>query len=483
MLTKTFKDFCIIKEEADQQPGEKKDWKKEFIQLDKGFIPPPRMRPIINAFLNSADIKIMDDTTKEITLPKKNLFLVGGSTRDFIKGKSPKDYHLTTNATPQQIALILDKAGFRCLEKDKTLKLTFTPRMTDESSKKMWFVKGRDSSGKPYSIVAKVLEDEFEICTLRKDPKTDSVNKVGDFVDSPHEDANGRDLTINALYLDLTKPDGENNKLYDPTGKGWHDAKNDVVRTVGKAEDRFKEDQTRILRAVRFHCRFGKTQELDPDIKRSMDRFKDFTGVSLEKMRDEFLKGLLHPDTNVKRYVTIYKATGLIDKLFPELEIHMDIPPEFSSRRDKALALAWLLQDNPIEKVADSLAPCRMIKDKEETTGWNAQEKRAVMFLLALKEFTPKDRPECLRAWKGTGLTKDQIKDWVEMFTITDSQGRKRNKRPIWAIHVRTMADNDNPLAGPLDVQDIPDFMQGDSMDNMEIEKFLKLLPMSQAND
>ena len=482
-MFKSFKDFCVIKEEATAPNGEKKDWKKEFIQLDKGFIPPPRMRPIINAFLNSADIKIMDDTTKEITLPKKNLFLVGGSTRDFIKGKSPRDYHLATNATPQQTALILDKGGFKMLDKCKDLKLTFTPKKADESSKKTWFVKGKDESGKPYSIIAKVLEDEFEICTLRKDPKTEKVGKVGDFVDSPHDDANGRDLTINALYLDLTKPDGENNKLYDPTSKGWHDAKNDIVRAVGKAEDRFKEDKTRILRAVRFHCRFGKTQELDQDIKRSMERFKDMEGVGLDKVRDEFLKGLLHPDTNVKRYISIYKETGLIQKVFPELEIHMDIPPEFSSRRDKSLALAWLLQDNPIEQVADALAPSRIVKDREETTGWNAQEKRAVLFLLSLKEFKPEDRPDCLRAWKGTGLTKDQIKDWVEMFNITDSQGRKRNKRPVWAIHVRTFADNDNPLAGPQDVQEEPDFLRGDALDNMEIEKFMKLLPMSQVKD
>lgn len=475
MLTKSFKQFCLIKEA--QESGDKKDWKKEFIQLDKGFIPPPRMRPIINAFLNSADIKIMDDTSKEITMPKKNLFLVGGSTRDFLKGKSPRDYHLATNATPAQTALILDKAGFRMIEQDNNLKLPFAPKPANESSKKTWFTKGKDGTGKPYSIVAKVLEDEFEICTLRKDPKTETVDKVGDFVDNPHEDANGRDLTINALYLDLTKPDGENNKLYDPTGKGWHDAKNDVVRAVGKAEDRFKEDKSRVLRAVRFHCRFGKTQQLDTDIKRAMEHYKDLDGVTLEKMRDEFLKGLLHPDTNIKRYITIYKETGLINKLFPEIDIHMDIPPEFSSRRDKPLALAWLLQDNPIETVVDALAPSRMIQDKEESTGWNSQEKRAVLFLLALKEFKPENRPECLRAWKGTGLTKDQIKDWVDMFTIVDSQGRKRNRNPTWALHVRSFADHDNPLAGPKDVEEIPDFMKNDALDNVEIEKFMKLLP------
>jgi hypothetical protein len=102
-----FKDFILLKEEAN------KDWKKEHIQLEKGFVPPTKMRPVIKAFLNSGDIEVMKDTTKEINMPKKSLYLTGGSVRDFLKGKSVKDYHLVTNATPEQIALILHKGGFR----------------------------------------------------------------------------------------------------------------------------------------------------------------------------------------------------------------------------------------------------------------------------------------------------------------------------------------------------------------------------------
>jgi hypothetical protein len=109
----------------------------------------------------------------------------------------------------------------------------------------------------------------------------------------------------------------------------------------------------------------------------------------------------------------------------------------------------------------------------------NQQDKRAVLFLLALKEFSPEDRPQCLSAWKGTGLTKSQIKDWVEMFNITDARGVKRNRRPVWALHVRTFADNDLPLAGPKDVEHLPDILRGKALETMEVDKFKKLLPIN----
>jgi tRNA nucleotidyltransferase/poly(A) polymerase len=469
---RSFQDFILYKEEKE----EKKDWKKEFIQLEKGFIPPDKMKPIIQAFLDSNDIQIMRDTSKEIKLPKKSLFLCGGSVRDFLKGKTPQGYHLATNATPPQIALILHSAGFKYSgdTPPQSLKLTFEPK--GDPKVRSWKEGGSDNKGNYYSIIAEYKGEEFEIYTLKKDPKVSGAQSAKEFVDSPVEDSGTRDLTINALYIELSKPDGENNKLYDPTEKGWHDAKNGVIRTVGNAEDRFSEDQTRILRAIRFHCRFGKGGKLDSDIEKALTKFKNLDGVELEKVRDEFLKGLLHPDTDAQRYIDIYHKTGLINKLFPNIEINTEIPKEFSAKRDKALALAWLLQNNDVEDVADALAPSRVINDKECKTGWNQEEKRAVLFLLFLKEFTPEQRPEFLDAWKGTGLTKEQIKDWVEMFNTTDSRGRKRNLRPTWAVHVKTFADNEFPLAGPKDVQHVPLFSQPSALDGLEVEKFLKAL-------
>ena len=66
-IPRSFKDFVHLKQEgidptADGDAGgPKKDWRKEYIQLERGFIPPSKLRPVIEAFLNSGNIKIMDD--------------------------------------------------------------------------------------------------------------------------------------------------------------------------------------------------------------------------------------------------------------------------------------------------------------------------------------------------------------------------------------------------------------------------------------
>ena len=465
MKAPSFKDFILLKEETN------KDWRKEFVQIEKGFVPPPKMRPVVHAFVESGDVEVMKDTSKEIKLPKKSLFLTGGSVRDFLKGKTIRDYHLVTNATPEQCALILHKSGFR-MQPDadkKKIKLVFTPKVAEGDEPKQWTVGNCDKKGKPCSITAIVKGEEFEICTFRKGPKTNKGIDNADLSDSPIDDCGGRDLTINAMYLELSKEDGENNKLYDPSKKGYHDATNGVVRTNGKAKDRFSEDPSRVLRAIRLHARYGSTGKMDQDIEDNIKDFADLEGVELEEVREEFLKGLLHPDTNIRRLVKIMDRTGIMKKLFPGVQINTEIPKVFASKADKSLALAWMLHENPIEKVADALANTR----ENKKTGWNDEERRAVLFLITLLEFSPEERPDFLDAWKGTGLSKNQVKDWVDMFNITDSKGRVRNRRPQWALHVKTFADNDQPLAGAEEVQGMPHAPQ--ILHGLEADRFANL--------
>lgn len=501
-MKKSFKDYLVLKKEEVTNDGVSKDWKKEHIQLEKGFIPPSKLRPVVEAFLNSGDIKIMSDTSKDVTMGKKPLFLTGGSVRDFLKGKAIKQFHLVTPATPQQIALILHGAGFK-MDEDRSaregakLKLTFDPKEAKPKDKKRWFVLDREVSKKSsiIGIGAEINKESFEIYTFRNNPKTTHGSSGADFVDNPIEDANGRDLNINAMYLELSKPDGENNKLYDPTGKGWHDAKNSIVRTVGKAEDRFKEDPTRVMRSVRFHSRFGKGNRMDADIERAISRFKNMDGVDPEDMTKEFLKGLLHSDVNVKHFISILARTGLLEKIFPDIEINTDIPAEFAEKRDKPLAIAWLLKDNPTEEVNRVLSN---IDNKGRNTGWSAQDKKAVIFLLELMAFSPQQRPAMLKKWKGTGLSKDQIRDWVDMFKFTDSMGRVKNRRPTWANSVISFSNHDQPLANWDDVVkngmhgcpscggpgcpycggmgDMPEQGRSPLIDAFEIQKFMDII-------
>lgn len=436
----SFKNFLENKENQDEVS---KDWRKHFIQLEKGFIPPAKLRPIIAAFTESGKIELTNDTSKAPTMPKKSLFLVGGPVRDFLLNKTIKDYDLATNATPEQVGHILHNAGFemtpeRSGKPGKELNLTFQPKMAEKGSRKLWYIKGRDASqdNKAFVIGAVVDGEEFDIATFRKDAKVTDGQAEVDFVDNPHEDASRRDLTINALYIELTKPDGENSKLYDPTGKGFHDVRNGVVRTVGPAEDRFNEDKLRVMRAIRFHCRFGGKPKMDEEIERALPKFKNLEGVAFERIRDEFLKGLTHPDVDTKCYIGIYKRTGLLQKIFPELvfESPNGIPYEWTDKKDKILALAWLLQHNSPDKVDAMFAGNR----GNDPSGWTTQERRGVVFLLRLKEFTPDEMYKFLKNKAGTGLSSVQIKEWVSMFNIA---GTNKNKRPWWAKHVNAFAD------------------------------------------
>lgn len=323
------------------------------------------------------------------------------------------------------------------------MKLSFTPEVARPGDKLLWYLKGRDSSedSKPFVIGAVVNGEEFDLATFRKDAKVVDGDAEVDFVDNPRDDAARRDLTINALYIELTKPDGENTKLYDPTKQGWYDVMHGQVRTVGKAEDRFREDKLRVMRAIRFHCRFAKGSKLHKDIEDAIPKFRNLSGVANERIRDEFLKGLLHPDVDPKCYLSIYQRTGLLEKVFPGVNLSLEVPTQLRDRRDKPLALAWILQNNPVEKVADVLASNRRDGDKDVPTGWTNAERQSVLFLLALKEFDAEKIDELLDKRKISGLTDDQIRDWVDLFNLTDSMGRIRNSRPVWAKQVRAFAD------------------------------------------
>lgn len=439
---KSFSQFVSEKSNIISETAEKNknDWKKEYIKLEKGFIPPSNMRPIVQAFLDSGNIELTKDTSSKVTMPKKSLFLVGGPVRDFLMGKTPKDLDLATNATPEQMALILHNAGFAIVKEDPGWDLSFKPRVAKDDDKEKYYLKGRDSADKPFVVGAVVNGEEFDIATFRKDAKTVNGHSEVDFVDNPHEDADRRDLTINAMYIELTKPDGENSKLYDPTKQGYHDVHNNRIRTVGKAADRFNEDKLRVMRAIRFYCKFGKNTSMDKDIAEAIPKFLDLDGVALERVRDEFIKGLEDPEIDPKKYINTYARFGLLGKVLPGVSLNINVPSQFRDKKDKFLALAWILQDNPLEKVSNVLGRSRRVGEKEVQTGWSNQERDTVIYLLRLKEFDLDQLDELVVKRKVLGITKDQIRRWVDLFDVTDSKQTK-SLRPSWSKRVRTFAD------------------------------------------
>lgn len=184
--------------------------------------------------------------------------LVGGVVRDFLMGHEPKDVDLCTDATPTEMMSI----------KGPGIKILPTGL---EHGTVTFYING----------------EEFEITTLRVDVNTDGRHADVEFVRNFKEDAARRDLTINAMSMDF------NGTLYDYFG-GQEDLKNGVVRFVGDADKRIKEDYLRILRYFRFVARFSKLsfEELRnrPEIKAIENNRLGLDQISGERIWSEMSK-------------------------------------------------------------------------------------------------------------------------------------------------------------------------------------------------
>lgn len=180
------------------------------------------------------------------------LFLVGGSTRDYLLNIPLTDMDLVTDATPEETKSFLDNADY-----------TF------------------ERFG---SVKFKYKDVKFDLTTFRKE---------GGYVDSRHpnvifftkdikEDYPRRDLTINALYLDkdLNVLDFVN---------GQKDLKNKVIRMVGDPTIRIKEDPLRIIRVYRFKLDLGFN--VDNELEKVIKNNKDLLGnIRKEKILEEIHK-------------------------------------------------------------------------------------------------------------------------------------------------------------------------------------------------
>ena len=144
---------------------------------------------------------------------------VGGAVRDALLGHAHLDWDLATSARPQEV--------------QKVFKRTVP-------------------IGIEFGTVG-VLDANnvmHEVTTFRKDVNTDGRHAVVEFGASLDDDLARRDFTINAMAYEP-----ETGELRDPFD-GRTDLKRGIVRAVGKAEARMREDRLRALRAIRFAARF-----------------------------------------------------------------------------------------------------------------------------------------------------------------------------------------------------------------------------------
>ena len=320
----------------------------------------------LNTLLAEAKLKlnIPSDIKKLHKLFKKNgkqLYVVGGAVRDAILGKSPKDFDLTTDAKPDEVLDIAKQGGFKSVE-----------------------------VGKQFGVV---IIGGHEIATFRKDIGKGRRPDAVDFTDIKG-DVKRRDLTINALFYDIGKK-----QIVDLVG-GIADLKKKKIRTVGKAEDRFDEDPLRKLRAVRFAGSVGG--KMTKDTWAALKKNSDISGVSAERIRDEFIKGVTKAK-NVPNYFKMLRTLGMFKQIFPGLSVlHRKV-----NTNDYKLQIAYMLQTNDKDKV----------KSKLNSLKYTNQEVKDISLLIQLSKPAEviKDLPSYKKLQDNSKLTTSQIKQWVNI--------------------------------------------------------------------
>jgi len=276
-----------------------------------------RLKRFIEILEEKPLMKWTKDLRKEF--PEAKIYLVGGIVRDKLLGRKSDDLDFVIGQVPaKKLHKFLTKRG-----KVELVGTTFGVRKFIPSGVKLKKGKALDLALPRTEISTGPGYREFEIAYDHKLPIK--------------EDLSRRDFTVNAMAQDL-----ETGELIDPFD-GKKDLEKKLIRTVREPKDRFSEDYSRILRALRFSCQLGfdieeKTWQAickyAPKIlEKKLFGKRERTIVPWETVGKEFLKTL---EAYPEKCLDLYDKSGILKIVLPEVEDLKGVeqPPEFHEEGD-----------------------------------------------------------------------------------------------------------------------------------------------------
>ena len=270
----------------------------------------------------------MEKTAREIAAHLREsghiAYFAGGCVRDIVRGQTPKDFDIATDAKPENVQKLFPRTY---------------------------------AVGAHFGVIL-VLENgfQFEVATFRSDEAyIDGRHPSAVHFSSPEEDAKRRDFTINGMFYD---PVAE--EVVDFVG-GRADIAAKLVRAIGDAAQRFAEDRLRMLRAVRFATVLGykiDSQTWDALVANAASVNK----ISAERIREELARIFLSP--NRMRGWDLLDSSGLMRAILPEIDAMKGCkqPEQFHPEGDVFEHTRLMLQFLP-EKVSVPLVFSVLLHD------------------------------------------------------------------------------------------------------------------------
>lgn len=231
-------------------------------------------------------------------------YFVGGCVRDMMLGRRPKDFDITTDARPEELKRIF---GRRCRIIGRRFRL----------------------------VHLHVGSQIYEIATFRGLPDDQELaNDDSGFVvrantfGTAYEDAKSRDFTVNGLFYDPVR-----DEVIDHVG-GRDDVKRRLLRTIGDADKRLREDPVRLLRAVKFASRLGFS--LDEPILEAAPECSPLIATCPPPRVAEELYRIAESGYARVAFDWMHRL-GILDALLPEIARSFD-----SDATERAHVLSWL---------------------------------------------------------------------------------------------------------------------------------------------
>lgn len=222
---------------------------------------------------------------KELTNKSFKAYIVGGFVRDNILGIESNDIDITTNATPKEIKEIFEDS---CVPNEEY-----------------------------GSVIVNKKGIKFELTTFRKEIEYNDKRRPIEikYIDDLYTDLLRRDFVINTLCID------EKGRILDYLG-GQEDIEKKIIRCVGDADSKFKEDSLRILRAIRFATILDF--ELSDEIIKAIHKNKSSVRtLSYQRKKNELDKIFSSP--NRDRGIRLLLEFGLQEELdLPNLSSIID---------------------------------------------------------------------------------------------------------------------------------------------------------------
>ncbi|MBF8247193.1 MAG: CCA tRNA nucleotidyltransferase [Rickettsia sp.] len=217
--------------------------------------------------------------------------IIGGAVRDSLIGIKFYDIDLATSLEPKFVIKFLSKNSIRVI----------------------------DTGAEFGTVTALIGKEEFQITTLREDITCDGRHAKVKFTTSFQQDAERRDFTINALSYCPKQ-----NIIFDYFN-GINDLYEKKVVFIGDANQRIQEDYLRILRFLRFSCKYA--EEIDQkSLKSCIENRFGLSKLSKTRLKDEFNVFLDIKSVKMIEILSIAAKQDLLNQIFPGLfNINTDI--------------------------------------------------------------------------------------------------------------------------------------------------------------